>query len=108
MTLGKKWTQQSEGKVSVASQLPDPDENAGRAFFRKAQENIVPLAIDSVAPDGVREVLIDAPISVMTTHAYVEFTQWAKAQDMDARFAGLIFGENKGDCKVVIRVTPVV
>jgi len=105
-TMGGSWRLGLRTKSLIPNQLPDPDEEYGARFFDHLKFSVIPSCINDAVQGGSTEIVLDAPLDALTTRAFEGFISWARLEDMDARFGGVVFGENgsKG-CRGVIRLT---
>ncbi|WP_288757022.1 hypothetical protein [uncultured Brevundimonas sp.] len=94
-TLGTSWLQDLEAVERTPNQLPQPDEEAASAFFDDLKASVIPGCIPGAVSAGSNEIILDAPISAIGTKSFERFVSWARNQDMDARFGGIVLPDDK-------------
>lgn len=105
-TIGQGWQHELTKRALTPNQLPAPDEDSGHAFFDELKNSVIPGCIPGAVNAGSNEIILDAPLAAIQTRAFEDFLDWARAQDMEARFGGIVIADNgERDCRAVIRLT---
>ena len=105
-TIGQGWRDELRKTTLTPNQLPAPDEDAGYAYFEQLKSKVIPGCIPGAVNAGSNEIILDAPLGAIQTHAFEGFLEWARSQDMEARFGGIVRAESDTtDCRAVIRLT---